>query len=68
MGQTYKLIELVGISAEGYEDAIANAVGEASKTIHDMAWFEVAEQRGRIVEGKVVEFQVKLKVAFRLVR
>ncbi len=68
MANTYKLIELVGISKQSYEDAAANALSEASKTIHDMAWFEVTEQRGRIEEGKVAEFQIKLKVAFKLVR
>ena len=64
----YKLIELVGVSKQSFEDAAANAVGEASKTIHDMAWFEITEQRGRIEDGRVAEFQVKLKVAFKLVR
>lgn len=68
MAHTYKLIELIGISGESYEDAAANAIKEASKTIHDMAWFEVVEQRGRIQEGNVVEFQIKLKIAFNLVR
>ncbi|MBI4720657.1 MAG: dodecin domain-containing protein [Chitinivibrionia bacterium] len=68
MAQTYKVIELVGTSKQSYEDAAASAITEASKTIHDMAWFEVIEQRGRVDDGKVVEFQIKLKVAFKLVR
>lgn len=65
---TYKLIELVGTSKESYAEATKSAVAEAAKTIHDMAWFEVVEQRGRIEEGQVKEFQVKLRVAFKLVR
>lgn len=65
---TYKLIELIGTSDKSYEDAAASAIKEASKTIHDMAWFEVVEQRGRIQDGAVVEFQIKLNVAFKLVR
>lgn len=68
MSSTFKLIELIGVSDKSYEDAAANAIKEASKTIHDMAWFEVIEQRGKIQDGGVVEFQIKLKVAFKLVR
>ena len=45
-GGTYKLIELVGTSKESFEDAVNNAVKEAAKTIKNMAWLEVVEQRG----------------------
>lgn len=68
MANTFKLIELVGISTKSFDDAAQSAVIEASKTIHDMAWFEVTEQRGKVVDGKIAEFQIKLKVAFKLVR
>lgn len=66
MERVYKKIEIVGISSKSYEDAINEAVQRASKTLHGLAWFEVIEQHGRIVEGKVAEFQVVLKVAFKL--
>ena len=66
MERVYKKIELVGISTKSFEDAITTAVERAHKTLHGLAWFEVAEQHGRIVEGKVTEYQVILKVAFKL--
>ncbi len=66
MDRTYKKIELVGISAESFEQAIRNAIEKAAESLHGMAWFEVAEQRGHITDGKVVEFQVVLKVALKL--
>ncbi|HLC18839.1 MAG TPA: dodecin [Thermodesulfobacteriota bacterium] len=66
MERVYKKIELVGVSAKSYEDAIRNVIDKASKSLHGLAWFEVTEQHGRIVEGKVTEFQVILKVAFKL--
>ena len=62
--RTYKFIELVGISPEGYEAAINNAVLQASKTLESLSWYEVTEHRGRVVDGKVTEYQVTLKVAF----
>lgn len=67
-GGTYKLIELVGTSKESFEDAVNNAVKEAAKTIKNMAWLEVVEQRGHITDGKVSEYQVKLKISFKILR
>ncbi len=66
MEKVYKKIELVGISSESFEDAVKNAVERASKTLHGLSWFEVTEQHGKIVDGKVTEYQVILKVAFKL--
>jgi hypothetical protein len=64
--KTYKLIELVGVSGTSIEEAIQNAIGRANQTLKNLDWFEVVEARGLIQEGKVNQFQVKLKVGFRL--
>ena len=63
---TYKVIELVGSSATGTDDAIRNAIAKAALSVSHMDWFEVLETRGHIVNGKVGHFQVTLKVGFRL--
>ena len=62
----YKVIELVGSSAIGTDDAIRNALEKASGSVRHMNWFEVVETRGHIEDGKVAHFQVTLKVGFRL--
>jgi flavin-binding protein dodecin len=64
---TYKKVELVGSSTTTIEDAINNALAEASKSIKHLEWFEVAETRGHIEDGKVAHYQVTLKVGFRIV-
>jgi len=66
MSKTFKQIELVGISSNSYEDAIQSAVAKASESLRSLAWFEVLEQRGQISDGKVTEYQVVLKVSFKL--
>ncbi len=66
MDRTYKQIELIGVSEKGYEEAIQNAVAKASESLRGLSWFEVLEQRGRIAEGKVAEYQVIIKAAFEL--
>ena len=62
----YKMVEIVGSSTIGTDDAIRNAIETASKTIRHMDWFETSEVRGHIVDGKVAHYQVKLKIGFRL--
>lgn len=62
----YKIIELVGSSTVGVDEAIRNAVSRASQTLHRLDWFEVKEIRGHIADGQVAHFQVTLKVGFTL--
>jgi len=64
--KTYKLIELVGVSETSVEEAIQNAISRANQTLKNLDWFEVVETRGNIADGGVSEFQVKIKVGFRL--
>jgi hypothetical protein len=64
--KTYKLIELVGVSSESVQHAIRNAVARASQSLKGLDWFEVTEVRGLVKEGQVSQFQVKLKVGFRI--
>ncbi len=64
--KTYKLIELVGVSENSIEEAIQNAVARANQTLKNLDWFEVVEARGMIQDGQVNQFQVKIKVGFRL--
>jgi dodecin len=66
MPGTYKIIEIVGTSPASFAEAAKSAVADAAKTVRHMDWFEVTEQRGRIVNGRVEEFQVKLKVGFKI--
>ncbi len=66
--KTYKLIELVGTSDKSFEEAISNAVSIAAETLKGLAWFEVKELRGRIENGRVVEYQAKIHVAFKIMR
>jgi flavin-binding protein dodecin len=68
MSGTYKVIELVGTSPMSFAEAVKSAVAEASKTVRHMDWFEVVNERGSVVEGKVAEFQVTLKVGFKIER
>ena len=64
--RTYKLEEIVGVSAHSTDDAIGNALTRASQTLQGLDWFEVVETRGTIRDGGVAQFQVTLKIGFRI--
>ena len=62
----YRVIEIVGTSPKGIDDAIKSAIARASATIRNLRWFEVARTSGHIENGKVEHFQVVLKVGFTM--
>jgi flavin-binding protein dodecin len=66
MSGIYKKIDVVGTSPVSFAEATKLAVQEAAKTVHQMSWFEVAELRGAIKDGKVSEFQVTVRIGFKV--
>ena len=63
---TYKVVELVGSSQDGLQQAIEGAISRAGQTLRNLDWFEVKEIRGNIQDGQVGWYQVKLSVGFRV--
>jgi flavin-binding protein dodecin len=65
---TYSVSEIVGTSSEGIDAAIKNGIATASQTLRNLDWFEVKEVRGHLNEGAVADWQVTIKLGFRLER
>lgn len=65
---TYSISEIVGTSNEGVDAAVRNGIAEAAKTLRNLDWFEVKEIRGHLQDGKVADWQVTIKLGFRLER
>jgi flavin-binding protein dodecin len=61
-----KVIELVGISSEGWGAAARGAVQEASKTIRHIEELEVLRSTAIVREGEIVEYRVQVKLTFRI--
>jgi flavin-binding protein dodecin len=62
----YKAIEITGSSTKTVEDAINGAIEKASKTLHNLRWFQVTEVRGGIEGARVGHWQVTVKLGFTL--
>lgn len=62
----YKKVELIGSSKVSLTEAIETAIMRASKTMRNLEWFEVDQIRGQIKDGAVAQYQVVVKVGFRI--
>ena len=65
-GHIYRIAEIVGTSNNGVDDAIRNAVDRANQTLRNLDWFEMTEVRGHLTDGQVADWQVTVKIGFRL--
>ena len=64
--RTYRVTEIVGTSPDGIETAIRNGVQRAAQTLRHLDWFEVQNIRGAVDPKGEPEFQVTLRIGFRL--
>ena len=61
-----KVIELIASSEKSIEDALQNAVSEASKTIHNIDSVYVKDIKAHVKDGKISSYGVITKISFRL--
>ena len=61
-----KVIELIASSETSIEDALQNAVSEASKTIHNIDSVYVKAIKAHVKDGKISSYGVITKISFRL--
>jgi anti-anti-sigma factor len=61
----YKVIELVGTSSEGWEQAVAAVVARASQSVRDLRIAEVSQLDVQIENGSVMSYRAKVKISFK---
>lgn len=66
MASVAKILELIGTSEEGWEDAAQAAVKEARKTIHGISGIEVVDMTAKVdaKTGKIMKYRTTVKIAF----
>ncbi len=62
----YKIIEMVGASAESWEDAAQNAVKSAGLSLRDLRIAEVKKLDMVIEEGKGVVYRARIDLSFKV--
>jgi flavin-binding protein dodecin len=62
----YSVVELIGSSPESWEQATANAVEEAARSIgDDLRVAEVVEQDVLIENGRIVAYRSKVRLSYK---
>jgi flavin-binding protein dodecin len=61
-----RVTEIISSSKTSFEDAIANGVSRANKTLRNVAGAWIKSQKVVVEKGKIVEYRVNLKVTFIL--
>ncbi|HEX6647292.1 MAG TPA: dodecin family protein [Nitrososphaeraceae archaeon] len=64
----YKYIHIIGTSPNNIDDAVKEAINEASKTINNIEWAELGRVTFRILDNQVTEFQAEVKIGFKIER
>ncbi|RPJ07722.1 MAG: dodecin domain-containing protein [Deltaproteobacteria bacterium] len=64
-GSVYKIIELVGTSKKSWEDAAANAVAKASKSLRNLRVAEITKQDMTVEDGKITAYRARISVSFK---
>jgi len=63
---TLKVIELLASSEKSWEDATANAVKAAGKTVKGIRSVYIQDQSAVVKDNKIVEYRVIAKVSFEV--
>jgi flavin-binding protein dodecin len=61
----YRVTDIIGVSAESWEDAARNAVQTAAGSLRDLRVAEVVKLDLTIEDGKVARFRTRLNVSFK---
>ena len=66
--RTAKVVEIIGSSTKGFEDAIQHALDDASSTVHGISGAHVENFSVKCENGRITEYKVDLKIAFGIER
>jgi len=65
---TVKVIEVIGASAESWDDAVRNAVKSATSTLDNVTGVDVRGWTAKVnSDGDITEYHANVKIAFRVV-
>lgn len=63
-----KIVELIGSSPDGWNEAVENAVKEAAKTVRNIKGVHVKRCTAKVEDNKIVEYRADVKIVFTVER
>ena len=61
----YRVTDVIGTSANSWEDAARNAVKVAAKSLRDLRIAEVTKLDVKVEDGKITQFRTRLSLSFK---
>ncbi|MBN2416222.1 dodecin domain-containing protein [bacterium] len=61
-----KVSEIISSSSKSFEDAIEKGISRANKTLDNVKSAWIKDQKVEVVNGKITEYRVIMKVTFIL--
>lgn len=59
-----KVIEVIGVSTESFEDAVHQAVAKAAESVRGITGIEVTNLSGQVRDGRISQYRAAVKLAF----
>jgi flavin-binding protein dodecin len=59
-----KIIEIMGVSTNSYEDALDQAVAKAAESINGIISLEITRQGATVRDGRVARYEISAKLSF----
>ena len=59
-----KVIEIIGVSTESFDNAVSNAVAKAALSISGITGVEVERLSASVRDGRITHYKATMKLAF----
>ena len=66
MGDMLKVIEVLAESDNSWEDAAAEAITRASKTVHGIRSLYIKEMEAKVEDNKITQYRINGQISFVL--
>jgi flavin-binding protein dodecin len=66
MSNVVKVIEVLSESDQSWEDAAAQAVARAGKSLHNIKSIYIEHFEGKVENNKIVKYRINAKISFLL--
>ena len=61
-----KIVEIIGTSEKGWEDAVKQGVQRTSQTVENITGVEVTAVTAKVTNSEITEYRATMKIAFQV--
>lgn len=61
-----KVIEVIAASDKSFDDAVQQALNEASKSVKNIESVYVKEMKANVTDNKIVSYGINAKISFKI--